>query len=115
MKSKTQIIELSLCVVCALAPVSLLSLNANSTESSVRESALAYDRESIQGKVSAKTDAGLTVDGKKIATTASTSIMKGGKPITLADIQVGDMVKVAASKSTDGSLQAVSIEVLASQ
>ena len=115
MKSKTQLIELSLCLVCALAPASLLSLNANSTESSARESVLAYDRESIQGKVSAKTDSGLTVDGKKIATTATTSFMKSGKPITLADIQVGDMVKVAASKGTDGSFQAVSVEVMSSQ
>lgn len=112
MKTKSQLIELSLCLVCALAPVSLLTLTANSTESSAPQT---YDRESIRGKVSAKTDAAFTVDGKSIATTPGTSFMKQGKAITFADVQVGNMVKVTASAGADGSLQAVSVEVLANE
>jgi hypothetical protein len=115
MKTKSQLIELSLCLVCALAPVSLLTLTANSTESSTRESPRVYDRESIRGKVSAKTDSAFTVDGKSIATTPGTSFTRLGKAITFADVQVGSMVKVTASSGTDGSLQAVSVEVLANE
>jgi hypothetical protein len=115
MKTKPQLIELSLCLVCALAPVSLLTLTANSTESSSRELPRTYDRESIRGKVSAKTDATFMVDGKSIATTPGTSFTKQGKAITFADVQVGNMVKVTASAGTDGSLQAVSVEVLANE
>jgi hypothetical protein len=114
MKTKPQLIELSLCLVCALAPVSLLTLTANSTESS-RELPRTYDRESIRGKVSAKSDSSFTVDGKSIATTPGTSFTKQGKAITFADVQVGMMVKVTASSAADGALQAVSVEVLGNE
>jgi len=111
MKAKSQLIELSLCFVCALAPVALLTLNANPVAAPANELARA-DRESIQGKVGAKSDSSLTVDGKVIALTAGTTYMKSGKPITAADVQNGDNVKVMASKGTDNSLTAVSVEVL---
>jgi hypothetical protein len=113
MKTNNQLIELSLCLVCALAPVSLLTLKANPTEPSPSVSIRLADRQSVEGKVSAKTDSSLTVDGKTIAVTGSTSYMKEGKPITLADIQTGDQVKVSASMRTDGSLEALSVIVLA--
>lgn len=113
MKTNNQLIELSLCLVCALAPVSLLTLKATPTDPVPVESIRLVEPESIQGKVSAKTDSSLTVDGKAIIVTANTSYLKEGKPITLADIQTGDQVKVSASMRTDGSLEALSVMVLA--
>jgi hypothetical protein len=113
MKTNNQLIELSLCLVCALAPASLLTLKATPTDPAPAESIRLAERESVQGKVSAKTDSSLTVDGKSIIVTANTSYLKEGKPITLADIQTGDQVKVSASMRTDGSLEALSVMVLA--
>ena len=66
MKTNNQLIELSLCLVCALAPVSLLTLKATPTDPPPAESVRLAEPESIQGKVSAKTDTSLTVDGKAI-------------------------------------------------
>jgi hypothetical protein len=113
MKTNNQLIELSLCLVCALAPISLLTLKATPTEPRPSESIRLAEPESVQGKLSAKTDSSLTVDGKTIAVTANTSFMKAGKPITLADVQTGDQVKVSASMKTDGSLEALTVVVLA--
>jgi hypothetical protein len=113
MKASNQLIELSLCLVCALAPLSLLTLKATPTDPPPSERIRIADRESIQGKVSAKTDISLTVDGRAIAVTANTTFMKEGKPIALADVQTGDQVKVSASMRTDGSLEALSVVVLA--
>jgi hypothetical protein len=73
----------------------------------------AYDQDSIQGKVTAKTDNTVTVDAKMVATTPTTAVSKNGKPGTLADVNIGDKVKVTAKKSDDGGLQAVMIEVSA--
>ena len=113
MKTNNQLIELSLCLVCALAPLSLLTLKATPTDPSPSESIRLVSTESVQGKVSAKTDSTITVDGKAITVTANTTYMKEGKPITLADVQTGDQVKVSASMRTDGSLEALSVVVLA--
>jgi co-chaperonin GroES (HSP10) len=112
MKTKSQLIELSLCLVCALAPLVFLTVEANSVALPQPGAARASDRETIQGKISAKSDTSLTVDGKVIAVTGATSFTRNGKAITISDVQSGDQVKVTASKGTDGSLQAVSVEVL---
>jgi Domain of unknown function (DUF5666) len=112
MKRKPQLIELSLCLVCALAPVALLTLQADPATRPQSETARADDQETIQGKVSEKSDTSLKVDGKTITVSAVTSFTKDGKTITISDVQKGDSVKVKTSKGTDGSLQAVSVEVL---
>jgi uncharacterized protein DUF5666 len=112
MKTSNQLIELSLCVICALAPTALLTVDARQAPSVEQENTRFLDRESVSGKVSAKTEASLTVDGKTIATTAGTSFMKEGKAVTLSDVQVGDRVRIAATKTTEGSLQAVMVEVM---
>ena len=118
MKACSQLIELSLCVICALAPTALLTVNARqassaeSAESVERESTRLIDRESVSGKLSAKTEASLTVDGKTVVTTAGTSFVKEGKAVDLSDVHVGDQVRIAATKATDGSLQAVMVEVM---
>src|SRR2546422_879676 len=111
MKKNNQLFKLSLCVVCLLASTALLTINAVQATPLQNESTRVRDREAIQGKVSAKSAESLTVDGKVISTTPTTAFMKDGKPITLSDVQVGDKVKVAAAKGTDGSLQAVLVEV----
>ena len=113
MKATNQLIELSLCVICALAPTALLTVNARQAPSVDQENTSFVDREFVAGKVSAKTEASLTVDGKSIATTDGTSYLKEGKAVTLSDVQVGDQVRIAATKTTDGSLQAVMVEVMA--
>lgn len=112
MKASNQLIELSLCVICALAPTALLTVNARQAPLAEQGSAGFVDRESVAGKVSAKTDASLTVDGRNVATTEGTSFMKEGKSVTLSDVQVGDQVRIAATKTNDGSLQAVMVEVM---
>ena len=63
MKAANQLLELSLCVICALAPTALLTVNARQAALVEQESTSFVDRESISGKVSAKTEASLTVDG----------------------------------------------------
>jgi len=62
--------------------------------------------------VSAKSDTTLTVNGKVIAVTATTSFRKGDKSILFTEVQNGDSVKVTASRGTDGPLLAESVEVL---
>jgi hypothetical protein len=116
MKSANQLVELSLCAVCALAPGALLTLGMDSSTSWRAEAAVVVaDRELIHGKVTSKSDASLTVDAKMVTTSTTTSIMKEGKPITIGDVQVGDKVRVAVSKGSDGSLQAISVEVMAKE
>lgn len=119
MKACNQFIELSFCVVCALAPSALFTLNADpaagmaSAVSIAAESTRLTDRESIHGNVTAKSEASVTVDARAVAVTPTTSCTKDGKPVTLADIRVGDMVKVTATKTGEGSWQAITIEVTA--
>jgi hypothetical protein len=111
MKPGRQLIELSFCIVCALAPSALWTLDADSPADPSIEAALLSDRESIHGHVSAMTEGSLTVEGKVINATSATAVLKGGKPVALADIRVGDKVKVSAAKGNGDSLQAVSVEV----
>ena len=115
MKTSSQLIELSLCLVCALAPLSLLTLKATPTDPPPSDRIRPGDRESVQGNVSAKSNSSLTVNGKAITTTAGTSFMEKGKPITLGRVRTGDTVKINAAKKDDGSLEAVSVEVLAKE
>jgi hypothetical protein len=113
-KACNQLIELSFCVVCALAPSALWTLNADSLASSPRETALhrVAGRESILGSVSAKTGSSLTVSGKTIATTVGSAFIRDGRAVELSDIQVGDKVKVVASKGPDDTWRADSVEVV---
>jgi hypothetical protein len=114
MKATTKLIELGLCLACACSPAALVAVHARTAAGAVNESGRA-DRQSIEGRVSAKSDTTLTVNGKVIAITATTSFMKGDKSILAADVQNGDNVKVMASRGTDGPLVAESVEVLVKQ
>jgi hypothetical protein len=70
------------------------------------------DHEEIEGAVTAvdPTAGSITVDGKTILVTSSTSITQGQTTLTLADIKVGDEVHVKATVS-GSTLTATSIEV----
>ncbi len=110
MKSPKQLTSLALSAAFIVG-VSAVTLQA-APETGLATSA-AYDQDSIQGKITAKTDSSVTVDARTIATTATTAVSKNGKPGTLADVNIGDKVKVTAKKGDDGGMQAVMIEVSA--
>jgi co-chaperonin GroES (HSP10) len=110
MKAKCRVVELSVCLACVCGP--LLALNARPVAVAINEFHRA-DRQSIEGRLTAKSDTTITVNGKVIAITATTSFMKAGKSILATDVQTGDNVKVIASRGTDGPLVAESVEVLA--
>jgi hypothetical protein len=110
MKAGRQLIELSFCIVCALAPSALWTLDAvPAADPSIKPTQVS-DRNVIHGAVSAKAETRLTVNGKVIVTTVATTVMKDGRPATLDDIKVGDTVTVTAAKVAGDSLQAVSVE-----
>lgn len=110
MKAPKQITGLALGVALVLGSAAL-ALQA--TQEASPAYGAAYDQDSIQGKVTAKTDSSVTVDAKMVATSATTAVSKNGKPGSLSDVNIGDKVKVTAKKSDDGGLQAVMIEVSA--
>jgi hypothetical protein len=110
MKSPKQITGLALGVALIVGSAAL-ALQA-APEASLAYG-VAYDQDSIQGKVTAKTDSSVTVDAKMVATSATTAVSKNGKPASLSDVNIGDKVKVTAKKGDDGGLQAVMIEVSA--
>lgn len=70
----------------------------------------------VNGTVSARNDQAtapsLTVDGRALQVTASTTITKAGQTIRLGDIAVGDRVSVTTLPGTGGQPQAVTITVL---
>ncbi len=65
----------------------------------------------LSGSVGSKSDKSLTVDGKTVAISSSTSITKSGQPIKADEIKVGDKVSVSTSTGADGKQQAVAIVV----
>jgi hypothetical protein len=109
---KAKLIELGLCLTCALVPVALSTINAKSVPIPANELVRA-DRQFVEGRVTSRSEAALGVNGKAIAVVAETTFTKDGKPITVADIQLGDYVLAMVIKGTDGFLIAESIEVLA--
>jgi hypothetical protein len=70
----------------------------------------------INGTVSARDDRAtapsLTIDGRTVRVTASTTITKAGQALRLGDIAVGDRVSVTTLPDTGGQPQAVTITVL---
>ena len=65
----------------------------------------------LSGKVTAKSDTSLTIDGRTVTLTSATTCSKGGASLGSRDIKVGDMVNVVTSD--DGQV-AVSVEVTTS-
>jgi len=70
------------------------------------------NKQELSGAVTAKTETSLTVGDTVVMITDATSIKKDGQAIKLADVRVGDHVKVTAAKSDSDVLTANSIEVL---
>lgn len=65
----------------------------------------------VAGRVDAKNDQSLSVDGQTILLTDTTTYTKDGAPATLADVNTGDAVRVTATKGAAGSLVAVRVAV----
>jgi hypothetical protein len=65
----------------------------------------------ISGKVTAKTDTSLTVDGRTVSLTSATTFSKGGASIGSADVSVGDSINIV---TTDDGQVAVSVDVMTS-
>jgi hypothetical protein len=65
----------------------------------------------VAGRVDAKSDKSLSVDGQTVLISDMTTYTKDGAPATLADVNTGDAVRVTAAKGAAGSLVAVSVEV----
>lgn len=62
----------------------------------------------ISGKVAAKTDTTLTVDGRTVSLTSATTFSKGGASIGSGDVKVGDSVNIV---TTDDGQVAVSVNL----
>ncbi len=69
------------------------------------------DQNKVSGKVTAKSDDSLTVDGQTIVVTRSSTLTKAGSPVKIGDLNVGDKVTVSTIKGADGKLLAVTVEV----
>lgn len=67
---------------------------------------------SISGRISDKTENGITVEGQIIGVNSATAFTRGGARIKLEDLKVGDKVSVVTTKGDDGRLLAVSVMVL---
>ena len=65
----------------------------------------------ISGKVAAKTDKSLTVDGRTVTLTSATTYSKGDTAIGSGDVNVGDTVNIV---TTDDGQVAVSVNVTVS-
>jgi hypothetical protein len=62
----------------------------------------------ISGKVAAKSDTTLTVDGRTVSLTSATTFSKGGASIGSGDVKVGDSVNIV---TTDDGQVAVSVNL----
>lgn len=65
----------------------------------------------VTGRVDAKSDKSISVDGQTVLVTEMTAFTKDGAPATIADVKPGVAVRVTASKGAAGSLVAVRVEV----
>ena len=111
MKAGHQLIELSFCIVCALAPSALWTLDTGpAADPSIKPTEVS-NRKSIHSDVSAKAETGLTVHGKVIVTTAAAAVKKDGARSGLDDVKMGDTVTMPAEKVSAASLHAASGEV----
>lgn len=108
--------KLVLTIIVAVAATGLMTpalANAASQPSLLQEKGKPEKGEPFNGKVEAvnaeaKT---LTVGGAAILVTDTTKLTKLGKPITLADIKVGDHVHGKTSKNAEGKAEALNITV----
>ena len=111
MKAGHQLIELSFCIVCALAPSALWTLDTDpAADPSIKPTEVS-DRKSIHSDVSAKAETGLTVHGKVIVTAAAAAVKKDGARSGSDDVNTGDTITGSAEKGSADSLNAASGEV----
>ncbi len=101
------------CLTCLAVGLSTVAVGAKEA-AKAQPAGWFSSKKDITGAVTAKSAASLTVDDKVVMVSASTPITKEGQTIKLADIQVGDHVRVTATKGKNDMLVASSIEVVPS-
>lgn len=61
--------------------------------------------EGNHGKVTAKTDNNVTIDGKRYALTADARVQRGNGAVLLRGVEVGDTLCFTTQKAADGTMQ----------
>ncbi|MBS0664423.1 MAG: hypothetical protein JSR48_14250 [Verrucomicrobia bacterium] len=92
----------------AVAPLTACARHPEATVASATGEAKAA--KVVSGKVDAKSDTAISVDGRDLKLTASTTYTKGGAPATGADVKVGDHVTVTVG---DDGATALTVNITA--
>lgn len=108
-KSLGKVFSFVIAGVC-LAP--LAGLAAGADASAVSSEAVKAESSVVTGRVTATSDNSLTVNGDVIAVSGATAFIKEAAAIGLRDVKAGDDVRIAVTKNADGTLQALSVEVV---
>jgi hypothetical protein len=97
----------------ALTSVSLLAQSTTPVDPSAPPQVKPDNRltKNISGKLSAKTENSLTVDGRTVTTSGATTYSKNGTSIGSGDVNVGDTLNIV---TTDDGQVAVSVNVTVS-
>jgi len=108
----TQIITLLSCLFVVVTPALMVAASAPPPDVLIAAAVAADDSETtVTGKVAAKDDGSLQVNGNAVLVTDSTVYVRNGVSATLADVQLGDEVRVSCVKGAGGSLVAIRVEV----
>jgi len=111
-KNKPNLLLLSgFVVISALALPAALAASPLKGATAVMAAAADESETVVAGRVDAKSDKSLSVDGQTVLISGMTTYTKDGAPATLADVNTGDAVRVSAAKGAAGSLVAVRVEV----
>jgi hypothetical protein len=104
---------LSLAIAAALAAVPLRAQSSPTPDPATPPQVKPDNRltKNISGKVAAKTDNSLTVDGRTVTFTSATTFSQNGTSIGSSDVKVGDTVNIV---TTDDRQVAVSVNVTVS-
>ena len=110
-KNKSNLLLSGFVVISALALPVALAASPLAGENPVTAATADESETVVAGRVDAKSDRSLSVDGQTVLVTETTTYTKDGAGATLADVQTGDEVRVTALKGAAGSLVAVRVEV----
>lgn len=72
----------------------------------------AAEGETVTGRVVAKSATVMIVEGHSILLTEATVYLQGGRTISAEDVKTGAEVRVSTTPGSDGSLLAVTVELL---
>lgn len=95
--------------ITASALMSPIVVGAKDANPAANAAPTASAGKSVSGKVGDKGANSLTIDGTKYMVSDSTTFTKGGLPIKIDDVKVGDQVRVTLAD--ENGTQATAIEV----